>query len=397
MPASTNSSGPLIFVVAGEPSGDALGGRLMAALKFRTGGGVRFAGIGGPAMQAEGLDSLFPMAELSVMGLVEVLPHARRLLRRMAEVAGAVDEMRPDAVVTIDSPSFATGLVRRIRDRSILRFHYVAPSVWAWRPWRVHKFKRRFDCILALLPFEPKWFERVGLECRFVGHPVVEYGADKGDGPAFRRQHGIATDAKVVCVLPGSRRGEVKRLGPVFAETLGRLAAKHPGLTAVVPSVPTVDALVGDMIRDWPVPAVLVAGEAAKYDAMAASDLGLAASGTVAVELALAGVPSVIAYRVAFVTATLARVLLRVEFASLVNLILERGAVPELLQEECRPDGLARELDRLLGPEGAAQIAAVQPALDALGRGDTPPSQRAAEAVLDVIARRGAAGQSTSS
>ena len=382
------SNGPLIFVVAGEPSGDALGGRLMAALKSRTGDEVRFAGIGGPAMQNEGLESLFPMAELSVMGLIEVLPHARRLLRRMAEAARAVDEMRPDAVVTIDSPSFATGFVRRIRDRSIPRLHYVAPSVWAWRPWRVHKFKRRFDCILALLPFEPKWFERVGLECRFVGHPVIEYGADRGDGPGFRKQHDIPADAKVICVLPGSRRGEVKRLGPVFAKTLGRLAAKHPGLTAVVPSVPTVEGLVGHMIRDWPVPTVLVAGEAAKYDAMAASDLGLAASGTVAVELALAGVPSVIAYRVALVTAALAGLLLRVKFVSLINLILEVGAVPELLQLKCRPDKLARELERLFGPDGAAQIEIVQPALDALGRGHTPPSQRAAEAVLDVIQGR---------
>ncbi|MDP6388985.1 MAG: lipid-A-disaccharide synthase, partial [Alphaproteobacteria bacterium] len=297
----------------------------------------------------------------------------------------------------IDSPSFATGFVRRIRDRSIPRCHYVAPSVWAWRPWRVHKFKRRFDCILALLPFEPKWFERVGLECRFVGHPVVEYGADRGDGPGFRQQHDIPADAKVICVLPGSRRGEVKRLGPVFAKTLARLAAKHPGLTAVVPSVPAVEGLVGHMIRDWPVPAVLVASEAAKYDAMAASDLGLAASGTVAVELALAGVPSVIAYRVALVTAALARLLLRVKFASLVNLILEAGAVPEFLQSKCRPDKLARELERLLGPDGAAQIEIVQPALDALGRGDTPPSQRAAEAVLDVIQRRADKAQSTSS
>ncbi len=380
---------PVIFLVAGEPSGDAIGARLMAALKEATGGKVRFAGVGGAAMEEEGLKSLFPMAELSVMGLVEVLPHARRLLRRMREVACAVDELGPDAVVTIDSPSFATGVARRIRRREIPRIHYVAPTVWAWRPWRVHKFRRRFDLLLALLPFEPEWFEAAGLACRFVGHPVVEYGVEQGDGPAFRRRHGIDPDATVVCVLPGSRRGEVGRLVEPFGAALARIARDRPGLQAVVPTLPVLGNFVRERIEHWPIPTTVVVDTAEKYDAMAASTAALAASGTVALELALAGVPCVVAYRVAPLTALVARALIRVPYANLLNLILGHEAVPELLQERCRPELLAETLERLLGPDGKAQIAALQPALAELGRGGLAPSARAAAAILDIVTGRG--------
>ncbi len=328
-----------IFLVAGEPSGDALGARLMAALREVAGPDrVVFAGVGGDAMTAQGLQSLFPMNELAVMGLMEVLPHARRLLRRIRETAAAADAWRPDIIVTIDSPSFANRFVSRLRRRGIPKVHYVAPSVWAWRPGRVHKFKRNFDHILALLPFEPPYFEAVGLPCHFVGHPVLEYGADQGDGPGFRQRHGIAADAPVIAVMPGSRRGEVSRLVVPFGETLRLLAARRPNLTAVVATVSTVAELVEDAVRHWPVRTVVVSGTAEKYDAMAASDIGLAASGTVALELTLAGVPSLIAYRVSRLTAAIVRHLAKVKYANLVNLLLDRPVVPELLQDRCRPD-----------------------------------------------------------
>ena len=219
---------PFIFLVVGEPSGDELGGRLMSALKDATQGNVRFAGVGGPAMAAQGLESLFPMRELSVMGIMEVLPHIPRILRRVRETAAAVNAQRPDLVVTIDSPTFAYRVVQRIDDPKIKRAHYVAPSVWAWRPWRVHKIGQCFDLVLALLPFEPPFFERVGVACTFVGHPVIEYGAADGDGVAFRRRHGVAEGEELICVLPGSRRSEVSRLGPEFGDTLALLAARRP-------------------------------------------------------------------------------------------------------------------------------------------------------------------------
>ncbi len=377
-----------VFVVAGEPSGDELGARLMAALRRLCGDKVRFAGVGGPAMEAEGLQSLFPMAELSVMGLIEVLPHIPRLLARIKQTAAAVDAMSPDVVVTIDSPSFAERVVQRIRNRYIPRIHYVAPTVWAWRPWRVRSIRRHFDLVLCLLPFEAPFFEKAGVPCRFVGHPVVEYGADRGDGPGFRRKYGVAEDDVLICVLLGSRRSEVLRLAKPFAGALARLAETHPNLRAVVPTVGGVAGLVRELCDAFPVPTLVVEGRAEKYAAMAASNAAIAASGTVALEIALAGLPAVIAYKVSPVTAGLLRVLMLVRYVNLINLILRREVVPERLQYRCTPEILAAEVETLLGPAGAAQIREAGTALAALGATGDPPSLRAAQAVIDTVRDR---------
>jgi lipid-A-disaccharide synthase len=381
---------PLIFLIAGEPSGDALGGRLMAALERMCDGKVRFAGIGGPLMEAEGLQSLFPMAELSIMGLAEVLPHIPHLARRLGQTVAEVKERRPDVVVTIDSPGFNFRVAKRLRGAGIPLIHYVAPTVWAWRPRRAREIAAFLDHLLALLPFEPPYFEEVGLGCTFVGHSVVESGAGRGDGEGFRARHGVSGETPLICVLPGSRRGETARLMPLFAETLGILAKTRPNLTAVVPTVETVAADVAGAVSDWPVPAVVVRGEAEKFDAFAASAVALAASGTVALELAMARVPTVIGYRVNALTAWLARRMIRVRFVNLVNLILDRGAVPELLQRDCRPERLAAAIEGLFDDEAArgAQIAAARDAMVQLGFGGPSPSERAARAVLDIIENR---------
>lgn len=378
----------LIFLVAGEPSGDVLGGRLMAALRRASDCPVEFIGVGGPEMRGEGLRSLFPMAELSVMGIVEILPHARRLFARMRETAAAIDAARPDAIVTIDAPAFAHGVAKRVRDRSIPRIHYVAPQLWAWRPWRVHKFKRHFHHLLGLLPFEPAWFARRGVSCRFVGHPVIENAMPAPEKSGFRERHGIAPDAPVVCVLLGSRKGEVARLAAPFRETLAGLCAAHPGLVAVLPTVPNVAQPVRELTADWPLRAIVVDAVGDKPSALTACDVGLAASGTVTLELALAGVPFVVAYRVAALTYILGKPLMRVRYANLINLILDREVVPEFIQRKCRAEYLTPAVSRLFGPEGARQREAVQPALMQLGRGARAPSARAADAVLDIIASR---------
>jgi len=382
------NGGPLIFLVAGEPSGDSLGARLMAALRERTGGAVRFAGVGGPAMAGQGLSSLFPMADLTVMGLAEVLPRLPLLLRRIGETARAARRLEPDAVVTIDSPDFNFRLAKRLRNAGIPLVHFVAPSVWAWRPGRARVIARRIDHLLALLPFEPPYFEREGLACTFVGHPVVESGADRGDGAAFRRRHGIADDASLLCLLPGSRASETSRLLPVFAETAARLAAGRPDLRFVVPLAPSVDDAVKRSVADWAVPVVVVEDVAEKYDAFAAATAALAASGTVALELAMAGTPAVIAYRMSPPTAWLARRLLRVRHVSLVNLVLDRAVMPEFLQADCRADRLADAVGRLLDDAGArrAQVTAGREALARLGLGGPSPGLRAADAVLTVVA-----------
>ena len=389
MPPDPDS--PLIFILAGEPSGDILGGRLMAALKTKTGGRIRFAGIGGDHMEEQGLNSLFPMSDLSVMGLTEVLPHLPKLLRRLRETVDNVTRLDPTALVTIDSPDFCFRVARRLKGRGIPMIHYVAPSVWAWKPGRARKISGFLDHLLALLPFEPPYFERVGLGCTFVGHPVVESAADQGDGAKFRRQHNIGKDAPLICVLPGSRSGEATRLLSIFGSTLSLLKQRQPDLKAVVPTVRGVAAMVEAAVAGWPVPSLVVRNDTEKFDAFAASDVALAASGTVSLELAMANLPAVIAYRVSPMTAWLARRLLRVRHVSLVNIIMGREVVPERLQDDCRPEVLAIDIERLLGDPDArrSQTQAARDALKQLGLGGIPPSQRAAEAVLTVLAAHG--------
>ena len=382
------ASGPLIFLVAGEPSGDVLGGRLMAALKARSRAEPRFVGVGGERMIAEGLESLFPMTELSVMGYLEVVPKIPRLLARVRQTAEAARRLCPAVMVTIDAPDFSFRVARRLSGAGIPLVHYVAPQVWAHRPGRAAKIAEFLDHLLAILPFEPAYFEAVGLPCSYVGHAIVEEGAERGDGPAFRARHDFSSTTPLLCALPGSRHGEVARHLPIFGETLGLLAGRFPGLRAVVPTVAAIGGEVRAGVAAWPVETQVVDGDE-KYDAIAAADVALAASGTIALELAIAGTPMIITYKANPLTAWLARRMIRVDYACLVNLILDRPAVPELIQEDCRPEPLAEALSLLLRDEGVRQkqIGDARHAVEQLGLGGAPPSDRAAEVVLDVIAR----------
>jgi len=375
------------MLVAGEASGDALGARLMAALAARAGRPVAFCGVGGPRMAAAGLASLFPMQELSVMGLAEILPRARRLLRRIAETEAQARDERPDVLVTVDSPGFNLRLAARLADVPFPLVHYVAPQIWAWRQGRARRIAPLFDRMLALLPFEPDFFRAHGLPCDFVGHPVLEYGAGAGDREGFRARHGIGAEAKALVVLPGSRHSETSRLLPVFGRTLALLAATRPGLVALLPTVPAVASEVTAAARGWPVRAVVLPDAADKYDAFAAADAGLAASGTVTLELALARVPFLVTYRTSALTAAIVRRLIRVPNVCLVNVLLGEQAVPEFLQENCRPELLLPALQRLLEDPAAAagQRVAVGRLSGLLGEGPVPPSVRAADAVLETL------------
>jgi lipid-A-disaccharide synthase len=384
---------PLIFIIAGEPSGDVLGGALMAALKARTGGAIRFAGIGGERMAEQGLRSLVPLHELAIMGIAEVLPRARRILRRVRETADTVVALRPAAVVTIDSSGFTWRVAERLRRRGerVTLIHYVAPMVWAWRAAKARKIARWYDHLMTLLPFEPPFFTAVGLSCHYVGHPVLESGAERGDGPDFRRRHGIPAVAEVLCLLPGSRRGEVARLLPIFRRTVEALLRRRPGLVLVLPTIELVADTVAEEVRRWPVPVIMVRGVAEKFAAFAAGDVALAASGTVLLELAMAELPAVAAYRMNRLTGWLARRLVKTRFVNLVNIILDRRVVPELLLEECTPDRLSSALADLLDDAAAraAQIAGYRESLARLGRGGVAPSLRAADDVLAILKARG--------
>lgn len=377
---------PLIFITAGEPSGDQLGADLMAALTARTEGRIRFAGIGGPLMESQGLKSLLPMTELAVMGLVEVLPRARHLLRRIRETEAAARDLGPDAIVTVDAPGFNFRLAKRLHGAGMPLIHYVAPTVWAWRPGRARKIARFLDHLLVLLPFEPPYFEREGLACTFVGHPAVA-GVARGDGPEFRIAHGIDPDAPLLAVLPGSRRGEVTRLLPPFGAAVSKLAAEIPGLHVVTVTVPGVHDLVADAVADWPVPVTVVQDTSARKHAFAAANAAIAASGTVTLELAAVRVPCVVAYRMAPLTMAIARALVKVKWVNFINLTLGRGVIPELIQEQATPDRLAAEAGRLLTDAQArdAQTQAIDEALTELGEGGPNPSDRAAEVVLSLV------------
>ncbi len=379
---------PVIYLIAGEPSGDLLGAKLIQALHGRLGSdGVEFAGVGGPEMAAWGLNSLFPMAELSVMGLAEILPHVPHFLRRINQTVAHVKSLRPAILITIDSPGFCFRVARKLRGNGIPLVHYVAPSVWAWRPGRARKVAGFLDHLLALLPFEPPYFETVGLATTFIGHPVVEGGADKGQDRAFRDRHGIDPEAPLLAVLPGSRNSEISRLLPVFAEAVSRLAETHPGLRIVVPTVAPLRDKVMAATRSWAGEVIVVEGAAEKFDAFAAANAALAASGTVALELAMAGTPTVIAYKVHPLTAWVARRLIKTPYVNLINVVLDRPVVPELIQQQCRAELLGSKLSELLTDRDLAdrQIADAGIALDELGRGGPSPSDRAADVIISIV------------
>ncbi|MFT8890757.1 MAG: lipid-A-disaccharide synthase [Acetobacter papayae] len=389
MDVAANTS-PLIWILAGEASGDVLGARLMQAIRARV-PGARFAGVGGQRMTEQGLHSLFPLRDLAVMGLVEILPRLRQLSRRLDEAVADITATRPDLVVTIDSPGFALRLLRRIAGLGIARVHYVAPQVWAWRQKRVREFPGLWDELLCLLPFEPAFFSKHGLAARFVGHPVLQSGADQGDAARFYRTHNLPQGARVLILMPGSRRSEVPRLLPVFGSMLAQLRTLLPDVVPVVPVSAVVAPVVEQATARWPVRPVIVTSLQDKHDAFAAAGAALTKSGTSTLELALAGVPMAVTYRVNPITAFFARRLIRVPHVAMVNLLAGREVVPELLQENCRADVLARAVCRLFEDKAyaAGQKQAFAKVLHGLeGPGDTQPADAAAEAILALLARR---------
>lgn len=381
-----------IFILAGEPSGDKLGGALMAGLKALH-PDVTFEGIGGPMMMAEGLESRFDMSELSVMGLAEILPKYRALKARINETAAAVVEMQPDVLITIDSPDFSLRVARQVKAKSDIRcVHYVAPTVWAWRPRRAEKMARFVDQVLALLPFEPPYMEAAGMRCDFVGHPVVaEPVASDAEAAAFRARHHLG-DAPLLLVLPGSRQSEVARLGPVFQQVVARLARDKPEMRVVIPAAAPVVGAVRRLVQNWDMPPVVLnpldEGVAdplvEKRAAFRAADVALAASGTVSLELAASETPMVIAYDMNWVSRQVIGRMVKVDTVTLVNLVSDTRAVPEYIGANCRPGPIAQAVLKVLAaPE--AQYAAMALSMQRLGQGGEAPGIRAAKAVLDGL------------
>ncbi|MEP5761105.1 MAG: lipid-A-disaccharide synthase [Litoreibacter sp.] len=374
-----------LYFIAGEPSGDRLGAAMMEQLKVLM-PNVEFHGVGGPLMQAQGMASLFDMSELSVMGLAEVLPKLRSLFRRRDEVVADIQALQPDGIITIDSPDFCLRVAKKIV--GIPKIHYVAPSVWAWRPGRAEKMRGVVDHVLALLPFEPPYMKRVGISCDFVGHPVVaEPVANAREISKFRAEHGLM-DATVVLALPGSRQGEVSRLSGVFGDSLSRLAATVPDLRVVIPAAQNVSDLVLQMTKNWPGNPVIIPSQdlVQKRAAFGAANLALAASGTVSLELAASETPMVIAYDMNWISWQMMRRMALIDTVTLVNLVSETHAVPEFLGNRCRPDLIGKALADVL-EEPDLQRDASRETMRRLGAEDEAPGLRAARSVLTAIKR----------
>lgn len=380
-----------IFLIATEESGDRLGANLMKVLRQRLGDGVRFEGIGGRAMAREGLDTLFPIEELSIIGLAAVVKELPKILGLIKETAIAVTEAAPDVLVIIDSPDFTHRVAKRVRakDPSIPIVNYVSPSVWAWRPGRARAMLKYVDHVLALLPFEPEAYQRLhGPPCSYVGHPLVEQLASlRPNADEAKRR---AESPPVLLVLPGSRRSEIRHHMAVFGQTVALLQERGVAFELMLPTMPHLQETVVEAVKGWPVQPQVVIGEQDKRAAFRIAHAALAKSGTVTLELALAGVPMVTAYRVGAIEAFILRRAIRVSSVILANLVIGKDVIPEFLQEDCTPEKLAEALCDVLSDSAMRreQLEAFATLDTVMPTGDQPPSVRAADIVLATMYKR---------
>ncbi|MFC3070014.1 lipid-A-disaccharide synthase [Phenylobacterium soli] len=384
-----------VMLVAAEASGDDRGAGLARALKAKLGEGVRFVGVGGERMAAEGVKSPFDISELSILGLLEGLLAYPRVVKRADETAAIAAAEKPDVAVLIDSWGFTLRAAQRLRklDPRLPLIKYVGPQVWATRPGRAKTLAQAVDHLLSIHAFDAPYFEAEGLPVTFVGNAALSIDFSKADPARLRAQIGAGAEDPILLVLPGSRPSEIARVMPAFEEAVNILKAGRPELQVVVPAAPTVAEAVKGRVAGWAHRAHVLEGEETKLDAMKAATVALACSGTVTTELALAGAPMVIGYRLGPVTYAIVKRLIRTRYVTLFNIAAQDFVAPELIQDECNGPALAREIARRLDdPElRARQTAAQYAALDKMGRGGPDPSEAAATAVLKVLEeKRGA-------
>ena len=387
---SQNSQKKKIYLIAGEPSGDLLGSRLMKAMKAKYRNDVLFYGVGGETMEAEGLKSLFDISDLAVMGLAEVIPSIPKILGLIKQTVKNIEEIKPDVIITIDSWSFSSRIHRAIRKKNlgIPQVHYVAPQVWAWKKKRARTMYKYIDLLLTLFPYEPKYFTPYNLQAEFVGHPVIESPVVHANAEEFRKKYNINPKERVVTVLPGSRKTEVSKLLPTFLETIKKLKAEEKDLFFVIPTVKTVANQVKEMVKQSGEKILIVETQNDRYGAFRASSTAIAASGTVALELAICDVPHIIAYKVSPLTALLAKKFLKIQFVNLSNILLGREIVPELLQERCVPASICSYIKPFLNKEGEwydRQMEGFKKVREILGQGEHTPSENAAEIIWNLI------------
>ncbi|MBQ3695842.1 MAG: lipid-A-disaccharide synthase [Alphaproteobacteria bacterium] len=369
-----------VYLIAGEPSGDLLGARVMHALK-KLEPDVQIFGVGGESMQTEGLQSLFNIKDLAVMGFFEVLPNLPKILAHFDDIQHDINKVKPNIIMTIDSYSFSIRVHKALKKNgcTVPHVHLVAPQVWAWNKKRAKTIGHFIDHLFCLLPNEPGYFAPYGMPATFVGHPVIEGGADKGDATVFRDEHQIPANKQILCVLPGSRSNEINYLLDDFIQAADNLVATNPDLFVVIPTVETVREKIEKKLENWQTPHLIVTGEQERYNAFAAASGAIAASGTVSLELAMAGVPHLIAYRMNPITAALARRVLKIKYVNLINLIMDAPIIPELLQENCTVPKITATMRSLLNNKQQDTHAA----LEKLGL-ESSPSEKVAQHLIKL-------------
>lgn len=380
-----------VMLVAAEASGDDRGAGLARALKRILGEGVRFVGVGGERMAAEGVQSPFDIADISILGLLEGLLAYPKIVRRVDETAALAVRERPDVAVLIDSWGFTLRVAQRLRrlDPRLPLIKYVGPQVWATRPGRAKTLAGAVDHLLSIHAFDAPWFEAEGLPVTFVGNSALNVDFSHADPARLRDRIGAGPQDPILLVLPGSRPSEIQRVLPAFEDAVNLLKDTRPGLHVVVAAAPTVAEAVKARVAGWPHRAHVIEGDAAKLEAMKAATVALACSGTVTTELALAGAPMVVGYRLGPVTYAILKRLIRTKYITLFNIAAQAFVAPELVQHECNGPALAQAIAvRLDDPNlRTAQVAAQYAALDKMGRGGPDPSEAAAEAVLKLVRR----------
>jgi lipid-A-disaccharide synthase len=376
-----------IYFVTGEPSGDLLASSLMKALRTKA-PDVEFYGVGGETMKLQGFTSLFNMAELTVMGFFEVIPRLPLILKRLKQTVADIEKLDPDIIITVDSWGFVSALLSRLKKKNITvpKLHYVAPQVWAWKKGRAKTVAKLTDRLMTLLPYEPEYFEKYGLKCDFVGHPVVENRIDEIDASGFRERYNIPPNAIILSVLPGSRNSEIKRLIPVFEEVVTLLSAKIENLFVVIPTVETVADKVRKAFENMDLPCRIITGRDERYAAFKQSVAAIAASGTVSLELASCKTPHVIAYKFSPLTNFLADIFVNVKYANLLNLLCDKEIIPEFTLDECLANLIANKTFEIIDSKIAEKmIKETSEGLQKLRLPDILPSEKAAEIVIEMI------------
>ena len=379
-----------VFFVVGENSGDVLASALIKKLKEKLGDEVTCLGVGGPMMKDAGYEELLPMDQISIMGIWEVLPKIPRLLKINKAIVEEIEKQNPDVVVTVDFPDFNFMLGRSLRKRGVYKgklIHYVAPSVWAWRPGRAKTISGFLNAIMCLFPMEVEYFTDQGLPTKCVGHPVTETKALQGDGDMFKRENDIFPDDKTLGVFFGSRESEFKKIGPILCQAAQIIDEIEDNLKIIVPTLPDLEYEVQKILEGFTLPVYISANPNVKWDAIKACDVAVAVSGTVALELAYAGIPHIVVYKTSTINAILFKLMAKVKHAHLVNILLGEDVVPELLQGNCTPEKIAEAVLSLSNDKEAQarQKEKFAEFRKRLGESDgQSPSEKAAEFVIEV-------------